>query len=81
MYCTGGIRCERASSYLVEKGLEDVNQLEGGIHRYLEAYVEDGGHWVTPSQYTQYTQLLQLALQLNMFIHVSFDISLLLSLI
>mmetsp|Transcript_41345 Transcript_41345/g.53358 ORF Transcript_41345/g.53358 Transcript_41345/m.53358 type:complete len:403 (-) Transcript_41345:38-1246(-) len=46
MYCTGGIRCERASSYLVEKGLTDINQLEGGIHRYLEAYKEDGGHWV-----------------------------------
>lgn len=46
MYCTGGIRCERASSYLVEKGLKDINQLEGGIHRYLEAYKEDGGHWV-----------------------------------
>lgn len=46
MYCTGGIRCERASSYLVEKGLEDVNQVKGGIHRYLEHYEEDGGHWV-----------------------------------
>lgn len=51
MYCTGGIRCERASAYLVEKGLEDVNQLDGGIHRYLEEYVEDGGHWIG-SNYT-----------------------------
>lgn len=51
MYCTGGIRCERASAYLVEKGLTDVNQLEGGIHRYLEEYVEDGGHWIG-SNYT-----------------------------
>ena len=33
MYCTGGIRCERASAYLLERGLTDVNQLEGGIHR------------------------------------------------
>lgn len=46
MYCTGGIRCERASAYLVEKGLTDVNQLEGGIHRYLEKYADDGGHWI-----------------------------------
>ena len=46
MYCTGGIRCERASAYLVEKGLTDVNQLEGGIHNYLEKYEDDGGHWV-----------------------------------
>ncbi|KAG1678161.1 hypothetical protein FOA52_016098 [Chlamydomonas sp. UWO 241] len=46
MYCTGGIRCERASAYLVEKGLTDVNQLEGGIHRYLEEFEEDGGHWI-----------------------------------
>ena len=46
MYCTGGIRCERASAYLVEKGLTDVNQLEGGIHNYLEQYEDDGGHWV-----------------------------------
>lgn len=35
MYCTGGIRCERASALLVQKGLpvEKVLQLEGGIHR------------------------------------------------
>ena len=47
MYCTGGIRCERASAYLTsECGLEDVNQLEGGIHRYLETFSGDGGHWV-----------------------------------
>jgi predicted sulfurtransferase len=46
MYCTGGIRCERASALLVEKGVpaEKVFQLEGGIHRYLEAF-PDGGHW------------------------------------
>lgn len=46
MYCTGGIRCERASAYLTQKGLTDVNQLEGGIHRYLEKYQLDGGHWI-----------------------------------
>ena len=46
MYCTGGIRCERASSFLVERGLEDVNQCAGGIHNYLEKFEEDGGYWV-----------------------------------
>jgi len=37
MYCTGGIRCETASAYLQSKGLaEEVYQLSGGIHKYLE---------------------------------------------
>jgi predicted sulfurtransferase len=36
MYCTGGIRCERGSAYLRSKGVENVFQLSGGIHRYLE---------------------------------------------
>lgn len=46
-YCTGGIRCERASALLVQRGLpaDKVFQLEGGIHRYLEAF-PDGGHWI-----------------------------------
>jgi predicted sulfurtransferase len=46
MYCTGGIRCERASAFLKERGLTDVNQCEGGIHKYLEEFEEDGGYWV-----------------------------------
>lgn len=33
-YCTGGIRCEKLSAYLVEQGVEDVQQLHGGIHTY-----------------------------------------------
>jgi len=36
--CTGGVRCEKASSYLLEKGFENVHQLEGGIVRYLEKH-------------------------------------------
>lgn len=35
-YCTGGIRCEKASAYLREQGFEDVRQLHGGIHRYAD---------------------------------------------
>lgn len=39
MYCTGGIRCERATAYLKEKGVaKQVYQIEGGIHRYAEQY-------------------------------------------
>jgi len=42
MYCTGGIRCEKASILLKRRGVEDVNQLSGGIHRYLEEYGSSG---------------------------------------
>jgi len=42
MYCTGGIRCEKASVMLKRKGVQDVSQLQGGIHRYLEEYGEGG---------------------------------------
>ena len=47
MYCTGGIRCERASAYLKTKmddKVEGVFQLQGGIERYLKAF-PDGGFW------------------------------------
>lgn len=35
-YCTGGVRCEKASAYLREQGFNDVRQLHGGIHDYGE---------------------------------------------
>jgi len=35
MFCTGGIRCEKASAYLIEQGFEEVYQLHGGILKYL----------------------------------------------
>jgi UPF0176 protein len=41
MYCTGGIRCEKASSYLLSKGFSTVYQLQGGILRYLETVQPD----------------------------------------
>lgn len=47
MYCTGGIRCERASAYLKTKmddKVEGVYQLQGGVERYLKAF-PDGGFW------------------------------------
>ena len=34
LYCTGGIRCEKASSYLIHHGFTDINQLDGGIIKY-----------------------------------------------
>jgi UPF0176 protein len=37
-YCTGGIRCEKASAYLVEQGFKDVYQLEGGIVTYAKEF-------------------------------------------
>lgn len=36
MYCTGGIRCEKASAYLKHHGFKDVNQLHGGIIEYAQ---------------------------------------------
>ena len=36
--CTGGVRCEKASGYLLSKGFKDVYQLDGGMHKYMEAF-------------------------------------------
>lgn len=36
--CTGGVRCEKMSAYLLHKGFTDVYQLDGGIHTYMEQY-------------------------------------------
>ncbi|AXS41966.1 rhodanese-related sulfurtransferase [Breoghania sp. L-A4] len=45
MFCTGGIRCEKASSYLVERGFGEVYHLRGGILKYLETVPEDESLW------------------------------------
>lgn len=42
LYCTGGIRCEKASSYLKHEGFKDVNQLYGGIINYAHEVKEKG---------------------------------------
>ena len=42
MYCTGGIRCEKASAYLLHKGFENVFHLEGGIINYANEAKEKG---------------------------------------
>tara|TARA_B100001996_G_scaffold360726_1_gene326935 strand:+ start:538 stop:1374 length:837 start_codon:yes stop_codon:yes gene_type:complete len=43
MYCTGGIRCEKASAVMINAGFENVKQLQGGILGYFEE--TDGSHW------------------------------------
>ncbi|RZC62938.1 hypothetical protein C5167_024687 [Papaver somniferum] len=45
MYCTGGIRCEKASSFLMSKGIEEVYHLKGGILKYLEEIPETESLW------------------------------------
>ena len=42
LFCTGGIRCEKASAFLIEQGFEDVCQLDGGILGYLAEMETDG---------------------------------------
>lgn len=45
MFCTGGIRCEKASSFMLENGFEDVYHLKGGILKYLETQPETQSMW------------------------------------
>ncbi len=45
MYCTGGIRCEKASAYLKQNGFREVFQLRGGILNYLETIPGDQSSW------------------------------------
>jgi UPF0176 protein len=45
MFCTGGIRCEKASSYLLARGFAEVYHLKGGILRYLEHVPEAKSRW------------------------------------
>jgi UPF0176 protein len=68
MFCTGGIRCEKASAYLLSHGFNQVYHLKGGILKYLEdvdkndslwrgeCYVFDGrtsvGHGLEPGSHT-----------------------------
>ena len=45
MFCTGGIRCEKASAYLLARGFTEVYHLKGGILRYLEGVPEAESRW------------------------------------
>jgi len=45
MFCTGGIRCEKASSYLLQQGFQEVYHLQGGILKYLEEVPAETSLW------------------------------------
>lgn len=45
MFCTGGIRCEKASSYMMSEGFDEVYHLEGGILKYLEEVKPEESLW------------------------------------
>ncbi len=45
MFCTGGIRCEKASALMIELGFKEVNQLKGGILNYLEQADDENNRW------------------------------------
>ncbi len=45
MYCTGGIRCEKATAFMKAEGFEDVYHLRGGILKYLEDVPEEESLW------------------------------------
>ncbi len=45
LFCTGGIRCEKATGYLLQNGFKNVYHLEGGILKYLEEVPEPESSW------------------------------------
>ncbi len=45
MFCTGGIRCEKSTNYLLGQGVDQVYHLKGGILKYLEEVPEDQSTW------------------------------------
>ena len=45
MFCTGGIRCEKASAFMLQEGFEEVYHLKGGILKYLEQTPQQDSKW------------------------------------
>ena len=45
MFCTGGIRCEKSTNYLISQGVKDVFHLKGGILKYLEEVPQEQSTW------------------------------------
>lgn len=45
LFCTGGIRCEKATSFMLDQGFEEVYHLQGGILKYLEEVSQDESLW------------------------------------
>ncbi|WP_416884078.1 rhodanese-related sulfurtransferase [Marivita sp.] len=46
MFCTGGIRCEKSTNYLLSQGVEEVYHLKGGILKYLEEVPAEQSTWL-----------------------------------
>ena len=45
MFCTGGIRCEKSTNFLISQGVDDVYHLKGGILKYLEDIPQNDSTW------------------------------------
>lgn len=45
MFCTGGIRCEKATAYMLAQGFEEIYHLKGGILKYLEVMPKENSTW------------------------------------
>lgn len=45
MFCTGGIRCEKSTNFLLNEGVDDVYHLKGGILKYLEEVPQENSTW------------------------------------
>ncbi|MBD3677607.1 MAG: rhodanese-related sulfurtransferase [Rhodobacteraceae bacterium] len=45
MFCTGGIRCEKSTNFLIGQGVDEVYHLKGGILKYLEEVPQDDSLW------------------------------------
>ena len=45
MFCTGGIRCEIASSFMIDRGFDEIYQLDGGVLKYLKEVEQDKNLW------------------------------------
>jgi UPF0176 protein len=45
MFCTGGIRCEKASAFMLQEGFDEIYHLKGGILKYLEEVPEHASKW------------------------------------
>jgi UPF0176 protein len=45
MFCTGGIRCEKSTNFLLNEGVDDVYHLKGGILKYLEEVPQENSSW------------------------------------
>jgi UPF0176 protein len=46
MFCTGGIRCEKATSYMKKEGFKNVFHLKGGVLKYFEDITTDQSKWI-----------------------------------